>query len=308
MSSKSVPPAAPSAPPAPGPRPLLAFFGHHKCASTWTHSIVDWVCADAGWKLAYLYDEKPFGDDLAGYVARENIDFVSYVNANAKFVNLRDFRGFHLVRDPRDLVVSAYFSHRNSHPTQDWPELPAHRERLLQVSKEEGIFLEMEFNRPVLEEMAAWNYLQDNVLELRQEEFTADPYRGFLQVFGFLGVLDEANFSKKRQLPYLLRAANNIWWRQGKLPWRRPMNAIPAERLLGIVHNNRFSNYAGGRKKGQADEKSHYRSGKAGDWANHFTPDHVAHFKQLYGDLVVRLGYETAEDWSLEHFTVLGAR
>ncbi len=63
MSSKSVPPAAPSAPPAPGPRPLLAFFGHHKCASTWTHSIVDWVCADAGWKLAYLYDEKPFGDD-----------------------------------------------------------------------------------------------------------------------------------------------------------------------------------------------------------------------------------------------------
>ena len=85
-------------------RPLLAFFGHHKCASTWIHSIVDWVCADAGWKLAYLYDEKPFGLDLAGYVAREEIDFVSYVNADAKHVNLRDFRGFHVVRDPRDLI------------------------------------------------------------------------------------------------------------------------------------------------------------------------------------------------------------
>jgi hypothetical protein len=63
-------------------RPLLAYFGHHKCASTWIHSIIDWVCADAGWKLAYLYDEKPFGTDLAAYVAAEKIDFVSYVNAN----------------------------------------------------------------------------------------------------------------------------------------------------------------------------------------------------------------------------------
>jgi hypothetical protein len=289
-------------------RPLLAYFGHHKCASTWIHSIIDWVCADAGWKLAYLYDEKPFGTDLASYVAAEKIDFVSYVNANPKYVNLGTFRGFHVVRDPRDLVVSAYFSHKNSHPTTDWPELPAHREKLNKLSKSDGLFAEMEFNRPVLEEMRAWDYNQEHVLELRQEELTPDPYRSFLSVFGFLGVLDEENFAKKRQVPYLMRAANNIWWRQNKLPWRRAMDKIPAERLLGIVHNNRFSNYAGGRKKGQADEQSHYRKGEAGDWANHFTPEHVAHFKELYGDLVSRLGYEKSADWTLERHTVLGVR
>jgi hypothetical protein len=289
-------------------RPLLAYFGHHKCASTWIHSIIDWVCADAGWKLAYLYDEKPFGTDLAAYVAAEKIDFVSYVNANPKYVNLGTFRGFHVVRDPRDLVVSAYFSHKNSHPTTDWPELPAHREKLNKLSKSDGLFAEMEFNRPVLEEMRAWDYNQEHVLELRQEELTPDPYRSFLSVFGFLGVLDEENFAKKRQVPYLMRAANNIWWRQNKLPWRRAMDKIPAERLLGIVHNNRFSNYAGGRKKGQADEQSHYRKGEAGDWANHFTPEHVAHFKELYGDLVSRLGYEKSADWTLERHTVLGVR
>lgn len=286
----------------------MAFFGHHKCASTWIHSIVDWVCADAGWKLAYLYDEKPFGSDLQGYVEREGIDFVSYVNANARHVNLREFRGFHVVRDPRDLIVSAYFSHKNSHPTSDWPELPAHREKLNRISKEEGLFEEMEFNREVLEEMYDWNYAQDNVLELRQEELTPDPYRGFLNVFGFLGVLDEDNFAKKRQLPYLFRAANNIWWRQNKLPWRRAFEKFPAERLLGIVHNNRFSNYAGGRKKGESDEKSHYRKGEAGDWVNHFTPEHVEHFKRTYGDLVQKLGYEKSADWSLTKFTVLGVR
>jgi hypothetical protein len=280
-------------------RPLLAYFGHHKCASTWIHSIVDWVCSDAGWKLAYLYDEKPFGNDLAAWVARERIDFVSYVNANAKHVNLQNYRGFHVVRDPRDLVVSAYFSHKNSHPTTDWPELPAHREKLNQLPKAEGLLEEMLFNQHVLAEMYDWNYAQEHVLELKQEEFTPDPYRGFLRVFGFLDVLDESSFAKTRQIPYLLQAANNIWWRQKKLFWRRPMDTFPAERLLGIVHSNRFSNYAGGRKKGEVDEKSHYRKGEAGDWKNHFEPVHVARFKELYNELLLKLGYETTRDWTI---------
>ena len=34
------------------PRPLVAFYGHHKCASTWIHSVLDAVAADAGWRLA----------------------------------------------------------------------------------------------------------------------------------------------------------------------------------------------------------------------------------------------------------------
>ena len=152
------------------PDKLLAYFGHHKCASTWIHSILDVVCTDAGWKLAYLYDESSFGEDLGGYVAREGIDFVSYVNADPAYIrSLPAYRGFHVVRDPRDLVVSAYFSHKHSHPTRDWPELVAHRETLNRVSQDAGLLLEMEFNREYLEEMAAWDYGQEHVLELRQE-------------------------------------------------------------------------------------------------------------------------------------------
>jgi sulfotransferase family protein len=283
-------------------RPLLAYFGHHKCASTWIHSILDAVCADAGWKIAYLYDEKPFaaGGGLARWVRDSSVDLVSYVNANAKFVDLERYRGFHVVRDPRDLVVSAYFSHKHSHPTTDWPELPAHRERLGKLSKEEGLFEEMRFNAHVLEELYDWDYSQPHVLELRQEEFTPDPYRSFLEVFGFLGVLDETSFSKRRQIPYLLRAATNIYWRQRRLFWRAPMERFPAERLLGIVHKNRFSNYAGGREQGQVDEKSHYRKGEPGDWRNHFTAEHVERFKELYNDLLLKLGYESTPNWGLQ--------
>ncbi len=40
-----------------------------------------------------------------------------------------------------------------------------------------------------------------------------------------------------------------------------------------------------------------FRSGRVGDWAKHFKPDHKALFKEVGGDLLVRLGYETDDDW-----------
>ena len=64
------------------------------------------------------------------------------------------------------------------------------------------------------------------------------------------------------------------------------------------MHDNRFSNYAGGRKEGEENVSSHYRKGVAGDWKNHFKPEHVERFKELYGELLLKLGYEQAPEWS----------
>jgi sulfotransferase 6B1 len=44
--------------------------------------------------------------------------------------------------------------------------------------------------------------------------------------------------------------------------------------------------------------KSHtFRSGKTGDWREHFTDEHKKLFKDMTGDLLVRLGYEKDNDW-----------
>jgi hypothetical protein len=40
-----------------------------------------------------------------------------------------------------------------------------------------------------------------------------------------------------------------------------------------------------------------YRSGKTGDWKRYFTPEHTRLFKSVAGDLLIRLGYETGDDW-----------
>jgi hypothetical protein len=44
--------------------------------------------------------------------------------------------------------------------------------------------------------------------------------------------------------------------------------------------------------------KSHtFRSGKTGGWREFFTSEHKKLFKDVAGDLVVRLGYEGNNDW-----------
>lgn len=44
--------------------------------------------------------------------------------------------------------------------------------------------------------------------------------------------------------------------------------------------------------------KSHtFRSGKTGGWREHFTDEHKALFKDIAGDLLLKLGYEQTNDW-----------
>lgn len=44
--------------------------------------------------------------------------------------------------------------------------------------------------------------------------------------------------------------------------------------------------------------KSHtFRSGKTGGWKEHFTEEHKRLFKDVTGDLLIRLGYEESDDW-----------
>jgi hypothetical protein len=47
----------------------------------------------------------------------------------------------------------------------------------------------------------------------------------------------------------------------------------------------------------RAKNDSHVRSGRPGEWRDSFGPHHIALFKELTGDLVVRLGYEKNNDW-----------
>jgi hypothetical protein len=238
-----------------------------------------------------------FDDNLALFVKEKKIDFLSYTTADISFVRkLEDFLGFHIIRDPRDIVVSAYFSHLYSHPTKEWPALVNHRKKLQKASKEEGLHLEMEFRKGEFECLYDWDYSQSNVLELKMEDMIRSPYETIVKAFSYLRIVDDIPSMKKRFIFIFVSAINRLKTK-GLIPIRISQQKVPVDAILLYSYQNSFSRKSKGRKQGEENIKSHYRKGIAGDWKNHFTKEHIYYFKKNYNDLLIKLGYETTKNW-----------
>ena len=270
-----------------GQQPLFAYLSHHKCATRWVNGVLRHVCRHLGLKHKVVWQPEMFNGNLPNFVSQNQIKFLAYTNANYQYVRqLPHICGFHVVRDPRDICVSAYFSHLNSHETDHWPELAQHRQTLQRLPKDEGLLLDMDFVAPYMADMVSWDYQNPHFIQIRMEELTNNPYQQFAIIFRFLGLLDEQPLTIGRRTRYAL--SRRLYGSQ---------NQLPVEKLLWIIWQNDFSKKSGGRSSGQEDTTKHYRKGTVGDWRNHFKPAHIAHFKQRYNPLLLKLGYEQVEDW-----------
>ena len=69
------------------------------------------------------------------------------------------------------------------------------------------------------------------------------------------------------------------------------------ETVQTIVENHSFKRLSAGRERGQQDTKSFFRSGVAGDWKKHFTPEVTKKFKSVAGRFLVEFGYESDLLW-----------
>lgn len=254
-----------------------AYFGHHKCATQWIQDIVRDVCAQLAIRHTTYHSPREFGHDLPAALRANPTDFLCYSNASAHFISgLSGYRAFHVVRDPRDIVVSAYFSHKHSHPlprpsaTVSW--LTADYRRTLQeVDQEAGLLMVLERRANQFDQMLKWDYGQPHIKEVRFERLTTNPVGEFRTIFQHLGLLDTAS------------------------PTNRPQ--LTVEVLDSILCRHSFASKSHGRMPGEEDPMAHYRKGTPGDWRVHFTPAHVSRFKAKYNDLLVTLGYEKNADW-----------
>jgi hypothetical protein len=244
---------------------LIAYFGHHKCGTQWIKGIARDVSEVIGRTVVIHPGPATVGSDLAASIPDPASTFLCYLNAERRHVNpLEGLRGFHIVRDPRDVIVSAYFSHLHSH--SDFGDLARYREQLRSLDKHEGLLLEMERRRNQFDMMRRWDNSRDDILELRMEDLTTDAHRAIPRILSFLGLGDDHRLDERT--------------------------------VAAIVERNEFSIKAG-RPPGIEDVTSHYRKGVAGDWVEHFTEAHVAYFKAHYNDLLLKLGYETTADWGV---------
>jgi hypothetical protein len=168
------------------------------------------------------------------------------------------FKTFFMMRDPRDLVVSWYFSAKFSHkPMGPIPEL---REALSGLEKGEGL-------RFMIDRLADWESFDAQRSWMRQSED-----RDRIRVFRFEDLAADERSFLVNLFEYL-----DV--------------EIPADQFESFYHRHRFETITQGRDKGTVDVQSNFRKGVPGDWKNHFDEQTLDHFKKITGNLIDELGY-----------------
>ena len=245
-----------------------AFFGHHKCASLYVREVIIRLskCQGLNYWAGSLTNRLPYdfhNDEkwkkrwikVKEKIKTFDFNFLIHINATntiSKLINHR-YKGFHIVRNPRDILVSAYFSHLYSHPVAT-PWMEIQRAELKKRNQEDGMLYELDtFTGIHLNKMQNWDYQQPNIYETKFETLTTDQTE-WNKILKFI------------EMPY------------------------DPQYLQEILDELSFKNKTN-REKGEEDKSHHLRKGIQGDWKNHFTPKIEKAFSK-YGDLLVKLGYK----------------
>jgi len=253
----------------------LAYFGQHKCGSNWIDTIVRQVCQSINITYGRAWNSSQFAPSLDEYILEHGIQWFSYVNADYQIIHYSNFKAFHVIRDPRDIVVSAYFSHLKTHPIRNWPLLAEFRKKLQNCrNKDEGISMEFEFEftKDIFRRLREWDLNDPRIKNYRLEDISVDYINRFRQIFQYMGLFELG---------------------------------LTEERFQQIMIANSFEKISEGRKIGKEDPNHHYRKGIHGDWKNHFANDHVDYFKEHYNDILIKYGYEKDANWNNEKIPLL---
>ena len=267
---------------------LRALLCHHRCGSTWLSGLLEEVCSHTGHRFAQIFDADMVGGDLSAFVQRESVEVLVYMNADdVQVQGLTELRGVHVVRDPRDILVSSYFSHRNSHPTDYWKGLEEHRAQLQSMDVSQGLLAELQCRRQQFRQMQDWDYERPGVLELSFESLVEDPLSGLRRALEHLELLSPENSPlvepSKKGLRSRTRAALSRVRGQGAQRRR-----IDSAALLALLGRHNFEALSGGRKRGEQDPMHHYRSGRPGEWREYLDSEHLDALATLFPDLLKR--------------------
>lgn len=236
---------------------LIVHCCYHKAGTAWFIRILRSIARYYGLRFqCSTQDELNRDTDVfMEYMSRINVD------------KLPDYIGSHVIRDPRDMVISAYFYHLWT--KEEWAHIPrkslnnlTYQQHLKSFNQEDGLLAEMNgTSKEVIKEMSCWNYDNPDFLEIKYEDLIIDEAAVFHKLFKHYSFSEQAT-----------------------------------KNCLAIAEKYSFKNKSK-RKSGTVNNQSHLRSGRIGEWKETFTPKHKDYFKELFGDVLIQLGYETSNDW-----------
>lgn len=238
------------------PHPVM-FATHHKAGTIWFGKMLYRIARAYGLKFEHRNELRS--------VTRADLFFCDHsvfdwdlVPEGARFV--------HLVRDPRDMLVSATFYHQSAQ--EEWLLKPqskfegkTYQEAIKQLpSLEEKLLFEMNGSHAyALKIMKAWNYNKPACLEIRYEDFIEDyDLVQTTNLFRFIGI-----------------------------PGHALGNAMTIAYQTSLFPHSRL-------------KTTHVRSGKVNQWKKHFTRAVAQEFEDRHGPLLRLLGYEKSSNWVAE--------
>jgi hypothetical protein len=258
----------------------ICIFCYHKVGTALLSKIFGQICKAADLSFQVLYGKQtqlPQDFDVTLF-AHSLVDF------NKKS---SPFIGVHIIRDPRDIIVSGYLHHcrtvekwctntdfsqntpilfprvplSQQHRTEKWKiryleslEGISYQQKLLNMSVQDGLLFEMShYGAWTIQSMREWDYHQDNILELQFESLMNNYDNTFRLIFSFLG------FSETE-----------------------------IEVAISIAEKHDI-----GRKSSKEIQKmTHVYSKKTTKWAEYFDQIHREAFYNKFGDVLIELDYE----------------
>lgn len=237
-------------------RPTIFHVTHWKAGSQWVSSVLKYAAP-----RRVIQPITNVQGLLGGPVRQGHI----YTPVYASHSQFRAFvpddpshRTFFVIRDPRDTLISWYFSLMYSHESE-WPSVRQSRDELHALSKNDGLALMIGKHMQELSRIQQ-EWIAAGAAIFRYEDLVADEQKTFKQIFDFC----------RLRTPDLHR------------------------RLIVFRHNFKVQTW---RRFWREDRLSHLRKGIVGDWKYHFDDRLKDLYKAQHGDALVRAGYEKNDRW-----------
>jgi len=243
----------------------LVVATHHKTGTVWMDSVFKAIAGDLKARYVNFRAEPGQLSDLGdGPFILFSHD--SVFDEYASLLDREDVKILHLIRDPRDVVISAMHYHKASRESWLHEPIPGYDnltyQRALQKlpTKFEQYVFEMDnSSASTLRDMTNWHFGRANCFEARYEDLRQDT-----------------------QL----------------VTWRRIMAFLGLDAAEQAVGSRRFwqnSLFGSFLRLGNR----HVRSGAVAQWRREFTPELAAAFLKRFPDTLQSLGYETSDAWVL---------
>lgn len=244
----------------------LVVATHHKTGTVWMDGVFKMIAGDLGARYVTLRSEdvRPRDLDHGPFVL---FSYDSEFGDLSSLLDREDVRILHLIRDPRDVLISAMHYHKASRESWLHEPIPGYDnlsyQRVLQKlpTKFAQYVFEMDnSSASTFRDMEKWHYGRANCFEARYEDLRQDT-----------------------QL----------------VAWRRIMTFLGLDAEEQVLGSRRFwqnSLFGGLSRLGNR----HVRSGSIAQWRREFTQELAAAFLKRFPQTLQRLGYETSDAWALD--------